>query len=270
MKIVTGYTGTKHITSADDQARNLGIVGGNLSVLPVGSQFAPTYNDLTLTVADGDAVFQGVHCRQVGTYAATFTRPASGKYRCDVLAVRYGNTAGVESVDYVTKKGTETTNQNNITVPSVTAGDIRGGATLAEAALFNVYMSVAGIYKVELVPPVVKSLSMLRDEMAEMPTRAEVDSLINKTAITQIKTSLTDYIDALPNNMLANLWSSAVDGNTVGSPTETTYPMYYRVRKVNASTAIIEANVMGNGTNLEKTYIKQKYGASGWSDWIQS
>ena len=152
----------------------------------------------------------------------------------------------------------------------MTAGDIRGGATLAEAALFNVYMSVAGIYKVELVPPVVKSLSMLRDEMAEMPTRAEVDSLINKTAITQIKTSLTDYIDALPNNMLANLWSSAVDGNTVGSPTETTYPMYYRVRKVNASTAIIEANVMGNGTNLEKTYIKQKYGASGWSDWIQS
>lgn len=171
MKIVTGYTGEKHITSADDQGFNAGIVGNGLYVLPIGSQFALTYSGTTVTIADGEGVLQGVHFR-AESESLTVSNPSSG-YRCTVIYVRYTKTSGVESIGLYTKAGSTATSESAVVVPTVTSGNIRSGATLAEAILFRVYSNTSGIYKTEMAADVVSSLAALTSGVSALNSKTE-------------------------------------------------------------------------------------------------
>ena len=173
MKIVTGYTGEKHITSADDQGFNAGIVGNGLYVLPIGSQFALTYSGTTVTIADGEGVLQGVHFR-AESESLTISKPSSG-YRCTVIYVRYTKTSGVESVGLYTKDGSTATSESAVVVPTVTSGNIRNGATKAEAVLFRVYSSTIGIYKTEMAADVVSSLASLTSGVSALNSNMPVE-----------------------------------------------------------------------------------------------
>ena len=176
MKIVTGYTGEKHITSADDQGFNAGIVGNGLYVLPIGSQFALTYSGTTVTIADGEGVLQGVHFR-AESESLTVSNPSSG-YRCTVIYVRYTKTSGVESVGLYTKAGSAATSESAVVVPTVTSGNIRNGATLAEAVLFRVYSNTSGIYKTEMAADVVSSLASLTSGVSALNSKLNTMAVI--------------------------------------------------------------------------------------------
>lgn len=186
MKIVTGYTGEKHITSADDQGFNAGIVGNGLYVLPIGSQFALTYSGTTVTIADGEGVFQGVHFR-AESESLTISKPSSG-YRCTVIYVRYTKTSGVESVGLYTKDGSAATSESAVVVPTVTSGNIRNGATKAEAVLFRVYSNTSGIYKTEMAADVVSSLASLTSGVSALNSKLDVVAPKVITAISDLST----------------------------------------------------------------------------------
>ena len=141
MKIVTGYTGTPHITSNDDQAKNQAIFGSGNSILNIGQTFALTINSATsVTIADGDGVMQGVHFRiEPGeTETLTLTPGTPGYNRIDLVCARYTKDAvsGVEAVNLVVIEGDPT--DGTPTEPTYNTGDILTGATVVDYPLHKV------------------------------------------------------------------------------------------------------------------------------------
>ena len=144
MKIVTGYTGTPHISSNDDQARNQGIFGRGGCVLDVGNQLNATLtNATTVTLSDGDGIIQGVHFRiEPGmTEAVSISPGTTGYNRIDLICARYTKDAstGVEDVSLVVIEGTPSS--STASEPSYTEGDILNGDTLAELPIWKVALA---------------------------------------------------------------------------------------------------------------------------------
>lgn len=141
MKIVTGYTGSPHITSNDEQGKNQGIFGTGNSVLQVGKQFyAELTNANTVTIKDGEGVMQGVHFRiEPGTTEMVNIQNGTVGYkRIDLICARYTKnaTTGVEAVNLVVIPGTPSA--TTPTAPTYTEGDILGGDTQADFPLWKV------------------------------------------------------------------------------------------------------------------------------------
>ena len=144
MKIVTGHTGSTHITSNDWQALNQGIFGTGNYVLNCGYQFEATVDDSThIIIKDGEGVLQGVHFRvEPGTVdTVTIESGTSGYNRIDLICAKYTKDAlsGVESVEWEVIKGTPT--ESTPSAPSYTEGDILAGDTLAEFPIWQVTLT---------------------------------------------------------------------------------------------------------------------------------
>ena len=155
IKIITGATGTAHITSNDDGEFNQGIWGDGLVVLSNGNKLSATIVDNnTVRIADGDLVFQGRHgLIEAGTVKnMTIDTGSSGTNRIDLICIQYKLTGGVESMNLVVKKGTAGASPS---APSYTTGVIRTGATTAEYPLYKVNISGITISSVERMANVV-------------------------------------------------------------------------------------------------------------------
>lgn len=144
MKIVTGYTGSEHITSNDDQALRQGIFGKGSYVLNVGNKFEATLTDAnTVQIQDGEGVLQGVHFRVLpGTVdTVNIENGTTGYNRIDLIVARYTKDAvtGIESVNWAVITGTPSA--STPTAPEYTEGDILAGDTLAEFPLYKVELS---------------------------------------------------------------------------------------------------------------------------------
>lgn len=144
MKIVTGYTGTPHITSNDQQAFNQGIFGNGNSVLNVGQKFNATLNSATsVTIEDGEGVLQGVHFRIATgeTETLTFGPGTPGYNRIDLICARYAKepVTGVESIDLVVIEGSPATGAAS--EPTYNTGDILQGDTPVDFPLWKITLS---------------------------------------------------------------------------------------------------------------------------------
>ena len=155
MKIVTGYTGTPHISSNDDQGRNQGIFGTGNYILDVGQRFNATLtNATTVTLEDGEGMMQGVHFRiEPGmTEAVSISPGTSGYNRIDLICAKYtkDTSTGTEDVSLVVVEGTPTTGA--AIEPTYTNGDILAGDTLAYMVLWKVALSGLTPGLVRVVP----------------------------------------------------------------------------------------------------------------------
>lgn len=141
MRIVTGYTGSPHITSNADQGRNQGIFGTGSCVLNVGNKFEPTLDSVTqVSIKDGEGILQGVHFRvDPGTVdTVSIQSGTTGYNRIDLICARYTKDVdtGFEKVEWAVIQGTPS--QSTPSEPSYTVGDILAGDLLAELPLFRV------------------------------------------------------------------------------------------------------------------------------------
>lgn len=141
MNIITGHTGTDHVTANAIQAFNQGLLGVENTVLNLGSKFAATLTDAThISIADGEGVMQGVHFRieRGQTETVTLDSGTSGSNRVDLICARYqkNSSTGVESVSLVVVKGTASS--GTPTEPDITSGDIVGGDLVADFPLYKV------------------------------------------------------------------------------------------------------------------------------------
>lgn len=137
MKIITGYTGEKHIAPADDAGFIKGIVGEGEYVLPTGSQFAATIqSNNEVRIADGELVMQGRHARNGSAYeSVVIANGSQGMYRNDLIVARYTKDAStsVETISLVAIKGTATS--GTAADPNYNTGKIDNG----EASDFPLY-----------------------------------------------------------------------------------------------------------------------------------
>lgn len=150
MKIITGYTGEKHITPADDASLIKGIFGGGDYVLPTGNQFKVTMQSNTeIKIADGDLVMQGRHARiDAGEESLTIENGSQGMNRNDLIVARYTKevSTSVEAINLVVIKGTAAS--GTASDPAYNNGDINDGET-RDFPLYRVRLNGISIEAVE-------------------------------------------------------------------------------------------------------------------------
>ena len=150
MDIITGHRGVSHVTSQNQRDINMGFVGEESYILPVGGELAATVTGGSeVTIADGVLMMQGC-AASIGygqSEALTLQAGTAGYKRYDLICAQYTKDSdGVESVSLVVKTGTPTTGTPQY--PSYTDGSIAAGDTLVEVPLYAVYFSGATINRV--------------------------------------------------------------------------------------------------------------------------
>lgn len=150
LKIITGYTGSKHITPADDAGFHKSIFGEGDFVLHSGSQFAATIQSATeVRIADGELIMQGRHARNDSGYqAVAIANGSQGMYRNDLIVARYSKDAStsVESISLVAITGTASS--ETASDPTYNTGDIENGET-RDFPLYRVKLNGITIADVE-------------------------------------------------------------------------------------------------------------------------
>lgn len=186
MKIITGSTGTNHVTSDDDRQFNAGILGSGDYVLPNGSKLAATLvNNNKITIADGDVCIGGCHARINAntTEDVAIATGAVGKKRIDLIVAHYelDVSTGYESVSIKVVKGTETT--GSPVAPAINSNtSMRDGATVHDMALYKVTLNginVESVTQMFEVSSTIKEAKSKADEASGTANSAKtkVDNL---------------------------------------------------------------------------------------------
>lgn len=140
MNIITGKTGTPHVTSQQAREINMGIVGNGNYVLNVGNALrSETVSNNTIRIYDGVLMLQGCAASiDANTYEdMTINNGTQGAGRIDLICARYQKHTdnGTESVELVVVEGTPAVNP---TVPAVNTGEIRENDVTVDFPLYRV------------------------------------------------------------------------------------------------------------------------------------
>lgn len=222
VELVTGYYGVgedgkpkRHVSSAEDGARQAGTVGTGMYVLGTGSKMSATMEDAnTLVVADGDAMINGRHVRIPDTLSFTIPTGVQGQKVSNLAVLRYEKAAGsVESVTPVVLTGEPSAGEP--TDPSYNEGSILDGDSPVDMPLYRIVTD--GINAGDPVP-----LFGIMLPMAELS--AEIDELRDSVSqITQTKSYRGNgfsatlragicIVDISTDANLSGSWSSATLG----------------------------------------------------------
>lgn len=136
--IITGYTGTRHITPEMDASVFRNIFGTSTVVLPDGDQCAGSMPNVnSFTVAGGSVSFQGYQVI-VTQETLSVDTCATGYQRIDLVALRYNHNTSTQIDSFTLEiiKGTETT--GTPTEPTYNTGTISDGANQVDYILFRI------------------------------------------------------------------------------------------------------------------------------------
>lgn len=200
MRIITGATGTAHVTSNDDGEFNLGLWGNGLVVLPNGGKLAATVTDNnTITISDGDLIFQGRHAliNPGATEALNISTGAVDTKRKDLIVARYefNTMTGIESLTLEVIEGKEVAGE--ATDPAYTTGDIRSGSVIAEVPLYRVNIVGINIASVDALFKPVSSLYELTERVKDYVPKTRK---VNGKALSGDITLSASDVSALPSN----------------------------------------------------------------------
>jgi len=163
MEIVTGRTGTPHITSVQDRALNQGIVGKGCYILNTGQNLkAEIASNNEIHIYDGALLFQGCEFAVTPSTYDTITVPngSQGMQRKDLITIKY-TYDGISQTEkgewgYIQGKP----NASNPAIPSVSSnGDLQKLDSIAEAAVFVVTLNGVNITSVTPVIDVIKPMA---------------------------------------------------------------------------------------------------------------
>ena len=159
LNIVTGFTGTAHVTAQQDRYINQASFGSGTVVLPTGNQIDCIIRSATqVQLSDGAISLQG--CVGVidpsTVLQLTIESGTSGMNRIDYVCAKYTkNGAGVEAMTIVVKTGTPVA--GTPVAPQFEDGSIENGDTVVEAPLWKVNVEGLSISSVERVARVISS-----------------------------------------------------------------------------------------------------------------
>lgn len=138
--IITGYTGTRHITPAMDASVYRSAFGADDYVLSDGNHLEASMPDInSFQVMDGLASMQG-HMIQVTQETLAVSTCATGYERIDLVVLRYNHDSGslVDSASLVIIEGTAVQSGNTPAVPSYNTGNIDSGASVVDMPLYEI------------------------------------------------------------------------------------------------------------------------------------
>lgn len=183
--IITGYTGTRHITPAMDAAVYRSAFGPDSYILSDGSQLAgsmPSVN--AFTVLDGLISMQG-HQIQITQETLDVDTCANGYERIDLVVCRFehDNTSLIDSASLMVIKGTEVQSGNTPSVPSYNTGSIDAGASVVDMPLYQINLNGSSVTFTQLAEVVAGTIEGLETLVLEVPTISSLPTTVSDERI---------------------------------------------------------------------------------------
>lgn len=217
MDIITGYTGTPHITAENDRDINIGIFGSKSYVLQTGTMLtAEISNNNEIKVRDGVIMHQGCAASiKKNTYdSVTINNGSQGMKRIDLIVARYEKQpeTNVESLTLKVLQGTpaETSPQ----VPAHTEGDIQAGDTVADMPLYEVEIDGLNITEIRKVFQTMEDLESVNGKL-------EDSIIVNTYTKDNISVSANSYASVAVNAPVISgynrvMWQTSIYNATTG------------------------------------------------------
>lgn len=173
MDIITGYTGTKHVTAENDRDINIGIFGSGSYVLSTGAGLkAEISSNNEIKIRDGVVMHQGCAAAiKKNTYdSLTIVNGSQGMKRIDLIVARYEKQrdTNVESLTLKVLQGKAV--ESRPTAPAHTTGDIQVGDAIADMPLYEVVIDGLNITEVRKKFQTVEDLASLNSNLIQSGT----------------------------------------------------------------------------------------------------
>ena len=174
MKIVTGKTGTPHVTSQEFRQFVGGTVGQESYILASGENLEPelSTNNL-LKIRSGMMSHHGnISCVELGTYdEITIQNGNQGMKRIDLVVNRYSKNdeTGIESNDWVVLMGTP--DAEAPVAPAYTEGNLQEGDLVDDCPVFEVHLDGINVTEVKKLLSITPDMSTLNAYLAELQSK---------------------------------------------------------------------------------------------------
>ena len=170
MKIVSGRTGSPHVTSQQFRQMLEGIIGQGSYIITSGENLKPelSSNNL-LKIRSGMMAHHGcISCVDIGTYdEVTLTNGSQGMKRIDLIVNRYTRNAEteVENCSWKVIQGKPVA--SNPAVPVYTSGNLQNGDLVDECPAFEVHYDGINVTEVKSLLSVTVGLSGLSSNLTK-------------------------------------------------------------------------------------------------------
>lgn len=195
MKIVSGRTGSPHVTSQQFRQMLEGIIGQGSYIITSGENLKPelSSNNL-LKIRSGMMAHHGcISCVDIGTYdEVTLTNGSQGMKRIDLIVNRYTRNAEteVENCSWKVIQGTPVA--SNPAVPAYTSGNLQDGDLVDECPAFEVHYDGINVTEVKSLLSVTDGLSELSSNLTNANAKISALSTELATTNTNLKTATAD------------------------------------------------------------------------------
>lgn len=201
MKIVSGRTGSPHVTSQQFRQMLEGIIGQGSYIVTSGENLKPELSsNNTLKIRSGMMCHHGcVSSVDIGTYdEVTLTNGSQGMKRIDLIVNRHTRNAETEIENCEWKVIMGTPAASNPTVPGYTAGNLQNGDTVDECPVFQVSYDGINVTAVKSLLETVGSLTELN---------SKTQNILSKNAFIG-RSGLTIPIKELPQEQYSYIWNA--------------------------------------------------------------
>ena len=173
MKIVTGKTGTPHVTSRQFRGMMEGIIGQDSYIITHGENL-----ELELVTNNKLKIKSGMMCHhgnistvEIGTYdEVTIQNGTQGMKRIDLVVNRYSKNdeTGIESNDWIVIQGTPAA--DDPATPSYTEGNLQEGDLVDDCPVFEVHLDGINVTEVKKLLSVTPDMSTLNADLSNRLT----------------------------------------------------------------------------------------------------
>lgn len=219
MKIVSGRTGSPHVTSQQFRQMLEGILGRDSYILTSGENLKPelSSNNL-LKIRSGMMCHHGcISCVEIGTYdEVTLTNGSHGMQRIDLVVNRYTRNAETEVEKCEWKVITGTAKASNPAVPTYTKGNLQEGDLVDECPVFEIHYNGINVTEVKSLLSVAGSLAELNGKLEKKVDATTLGFEISEIFTGQYLNSKPIYqkmisVGVLPNNTTKSI-STGITG----------------------------------------------------------
>lgn len=179
MEIVSGKTGSPHVTSQQFRQILEGTIGQGSCILTSGENLEPelTSNNL-LKIRSGIMAHHGnVSAVKIGTYdEVTITNGTQGMKRKDLVVNRYtrNKETGIETGEWLYIMGTPTS--GTPTVPVYTKGNLQEGDLVDDCPVFEITLNGINVTEVKKLLNVLPSMATINKDLADTSDKIAVKS----------------------------------------------------------------------------------------------
>ena len=170
MKIVTGKTGTPHVTSRQFRGMMEGIIGQDSYIITHGENLEPELvTNNKLKIKSGMMCHHGnISTVEIGTYdEVTIQNGTQGMKRIDLIVNRYSKVegTGIEENNWAVIQGTPAA--EDPVAPAYTEGNLQEGDLVDDCPVFEAHLDGINVTEIVKLLDVSKNMSTLNANLSE-------------------------------------------------------------------------------------------------------